>query len=47
VGRALAVNVSLDLLNHPAGRHGFDILDDDARSREVIARTIDFLRARL
>ena len=27
--------------------HGFDILDDDARSREIIRRTLDFLRARL
>jgi hypothetical protein len=34
-------------MNHPTGRHGFDILDDDARSREIIARTLDFLKARL
>jgi len=45
--RALAANAPLDLLNHPAGQHGFDILDDDARSREIIARTIEFLKARL
>jgi acetyl esterase/lipase len=47
VQEALAANASLDLFNHPAGRHGFDILDDDARSREIIARTIEFLRLRL
>jgi acetyl esterase/lipase len=47
VQQALVENASLDLLNHPAGRHAFDILDDDARSREIIARTIEFLRARL
>jgi acetyl esterase/lipase len=47
VQQALVANVGLDLLNHPTGRHAFDILDDDARSREIIARTIEFLRARL
>ena len=47
VQQALVENASLDLFNHPAGRHAFDILDDDARSREIIARTIEFLRARL
>jgi acetyl esterase/lipase len=44
VAAALARNAPLDLLNHPAGRHGFDILDDCARSREVIARAVGFLR---
>jgi acetyl esterase/lipase len=38
---------SLDLMNHPTGRHGFDILDNDARSREIIRRTIAFLRDHL
>jgi dienelactone hydrolase len=47
VRRALAANAPLDLLNHPAGQHGFDILDDDARSREIIARTIGFLKEHL
>jgi len=47
VQRALAANAGLDVLNHPTGRHGFDILDDDERSREIIARTVEFLRARL
>lgn len=37
----------IEVLVHPQGRHGFDVLDDDARSREIIARTIEFLRARL
>jgi len=47
VHRALAANAPLDLLNHPQGQHGFDILDDDARTREILARTLDFLKARL
>jgi acetyl esterase/lipase len=47
VQQALATNAPIDVMNHPAGRHGFDILDDDARSKEIIARTVEFLRARL
>jgi acetyl esterase/lipase len=44
---ALARNAPLEVLNHPEGRHGFDILDDDPRSREIAARTIEFLRTHL
>jgi hypothetical protein len=47
VREALASGVPLELLNHPNGRHGFDILDDDARSKEVVARTLDFLKTHL
>ena len=42
VQEALAGNAMLDVMNHPAGRHGFDILDDDDRSREIIARAVAF-----
>jgi acetyl esterase/lipase len=42
--RALDVGATIDLMNHPAGRHSFDILDDDKRSREIIRRTVVFLR---
>ncbi len=44
VQQALAKGATLDLLTHPDGRHGFDILDDDARSRQIIERTLAFLR---
>jgi acetyl esterase/lipase len=47
VQRALAANAPLDLMNHPAGQHGFDAMDDDDRSREIIARTITFLQTHL
>ena len=47
VVEALARNVPLELMNHPSGQHGFDVLDDDARSREIIARTIGFLKHHL
>jgi acetyl esterase/lipase len=44
---ALTAGVPLELLNHPTGQHGFDILDDDARSKEIIARTLEFLKTHL
>ena len=47
VAEALAQNLPFEVLNHPDGRHAFDILDDDARSREIVARTFAFLKANL
>lgn len=47
VAAALARGATLELLNHAEGRHGFDILDDDARSRQIIQRTLEFLRDEL
>lgn len=47
VQEALARNVSLTLLTHPNGLHGFDILDDEPRSREIIRATVAFLKERL
>jgi acetyl esterase/lipase len=44
---AWAKGVTLDVLNHPNGQHGFDVMDDEDRSREVIRRTVDFLKTRL
>jgi acetyl esterase/lipase len=41
---ALAKNLNVDLTNHSQGHHGFDIEDDNARSREIIKRTLDFIR---
>jgi acetyl esterase/lipase len=39
--------VDLDLLTLPHGQHGFDVRDDTPRSREVIERTVAFVRANL
>lgn len=47
VEEALAGNALIDLFNHPQGRHGFDVLDDDARAREIIAHAISFARRHL
>jgi len=44
---ALAKNVSVELWNHATGRHGFDTLDDNPRSREIIRQAIEFLRTNL
>ena len=41
---ALKNNVSLEIFNHPDGHHGFDIEDDNERSREILKRTIEFIR---
>jgi hypothetical protein len=47
VQEALARGATLDLLNHPDGRHGFDILDDDGRTKEILRRALEFLKERL
>jgi acetyl esterase/lipase len=47
VQEALRRNAIIDVMNHPSGRHGFDILDPDARSREIIARAFEFLKTHL
>ena len=45
VQTALANNLTIDLANHAAGHHGFDIEDDNDRSREIIKRTLEFIKA--
>jgi acetyl esterase/lipase len=47
VTEALAANVAIEVMNHPDGQHNFDVLNADARSREIIGRTIEFVRASL
>ncbi len=47
VREALSLNVSIALVNHPEGQHGFDMLDDNARSREIIKATLEFIKAHL
>ncbi len=40
-------NIPITFMNHPTGEHGFDILNDDARSREIIKATLAFLQEHL
>jgi acetyl esterase/lipase len=47
VSKMFALNGDVNLLNHPLGRHGFDIYDDDEQTRDVIAATVAFLKSRL
>jgi hypothetical protein len=34
-------------MNHPASGHGFDLLNDNARTREIIKATFAFLAEHL
>jgi acetyl esterase/lipase len=45
VQTALAKNASVEVINHAAGQHGFDIEDDNDRTREIIRRTLEFIKA--
>jgi acetyl esterase/lipase len=47
VSRMLALNGDINLLNHPLGRHGFDVYDDNEQTRDVIAASVAFLKSRL
>jgi len=47
VSAALAKNLSVEVMNHPNGRHAFDVLDPVDRSREIIARALAFLKSHL
>jgi dienelactone hydrolase len=42
--RAVAENAPVTLVNHPTGHHGFEVVDDDDGTREMIERTIDFVK---
>lgn len=47
VAAALQHGLTLDLLTHPAGHHGFDTRNDDERSRAILRRTLAFLHDHL
>ncbi len=44
---AVANKVPITLMTHPAGLHGFDMLNNDARSREIICATLGFIKTYL
>lgn len=41
---ALSHNVPVTVLNDPGGHHAFEIVDDDAATRDAIERTVDFVK---
>jgi acetyl esterase/lipase len=47
IKEASAKNVTLDFMTHPGGHHAFDVLDDVARSREIMKRTLEFMKSSL
>jgi dienelactone hydrolase len=47
VQEGLSANAFLDLKNHRNGRHGFDFLDDNDRSRSIIAGALAFAKTHL
>ncbi len=47
VSRALQRNLTLAVVNHPEGSHGFDHREDDARTREILEMALAFFRAHL
>lgn len=44
VNESFKVNILIDFLNHPDGFHGFDVLNDDDRSKDILKRTIQFIK---
>jgi dienelactone hydrolase len=42
---ATSRNLTIDFMTHPTGHHGFDVDDDNDRSREIIKRAIEFVQA--
>jgi len=45
IQEALSKKATLDFSNHAEGQHGFDVLDDNERTREIIKRTLEFIKA--
>lgn len=41
---ALSKNLTIEVVNHATGQHGFDVENDNDRSREIIRRTIEFIK---
>jgi hypothetical protein len=44
---ASLLNIPLTFMNHPTGKHCFDMVNDDARTREIIQATLAFLVSHL
>jgi acetyl esterase/lipase len=47
ISESLSANLNIEVMNHPGGRHSFDMLDDDDRSKEIIASAVAFLQVQL
>jgi acetyl esterase/lipase len=47
IAAALAANAPITVVNHPSAEHGFDMLNDDDRSREIIRGALAFFETQL
>jgi hypothetical protein len=47
IAAAVARNMPITFVNHPAGPHSFDLLHDSDASREIIRQVLSFLRSHL
>ena len=47
IATALSKDIPLTLVNYTDGQHGFDMYDDNDRSRSIIKTTLDFLKYNL
>jgi len=45
ITKALANNLYVDVYNHPTGYHAFDLFDDNKRTRDIVKKTLDFLKS--
>src|SRR6185503_743327 len=44
VAQAIAQNAPITVINDPGGHHAFEMVDDAAATRDVMNRTIDFVK---
>jgi hypothetical protein len=47
LAEAVTRNLPLTFINHPTGKHGFDILDETLYSQRIIKQTLAFIRGHL
>jgi acetyl esterase/lipase len=47
IREGISRNAAVTVVNHPRGVHGFDIQNNDERSREIIEEAIDFMQHHL
>lgn len=44
---AIKQNINIEFINYVEGEHAFDVLNDQERTREIIKRTLDFIKSHL
>ncbi len=47
MAEALRQNAPIEVINYPEGRHAFDTVDNTARTRQIMRRTLAFLQTHL